>query len=45
MSLDVPAPVLHAAEYGPVDDAAFLAVVRASLATSAVCTIGALHGP
>jgi hypothetical protein len=31
VSLDVPVPVLHAAEHGPVDDAAFLAVVRASL--------------
>lgn len=31
MSLDVPAPVLRAAEHGPVDDATFLDVVRASL--------------
>jgi hypothetical protein len=30
MSLDVPGTVLHAAEHGPVDDAAFLAVVRDS---------------
>jgi uncharacterized protein len=31
MSLDVPAPVLTAAERGELDDAAFLAVVRDSL--------------
>ncbi|MGI5128773.1 SCO5389 family protein [Pseudonocardia sp. CA-107938] len=31
MSLDVPAPVLRAAENGPVDDETFLDVVRTSL--------------
>lgn len=31
MSLDVPAPVLRAAEQGPVDEAAFLDVVKSSL--------------
>jgi SAM-dependent MidA family methyltransferase len=30
VSLDVPTPVLHAAERGPVDDAAFLGVVLAA---------------
>lgn len=31
MSLDVPTPVLRAAESGPVDDATFVEVVRTSL--------------